>query len=54
MREAIRLLISSYLHSLTDVQLRDLGPLRVTRGIRIRIIFPYFQVGALKDRMHWD
>ena len=52
MREAIRLLISSYLHSLLDVQLRDLGPQRVTRDIRIT--FPYFQVGALRDKMHSD
>ena len=57
MREAIRLLISSYLHSLTGDQLWDLGPLSVTRDPgyqNLRISFPYFQVGALRDKMHSD
>ena len=48
MREAIRLLISSYLHSLPGDQLWDLGPLCVTRGIRIS--FPIFRSGPSEIR----
>ena len=54
MREAIRLLISSYLHSLPGDQLWDLGPLSVTRDPGYQNIIPYFQVGALRDKMHSD